>query len=159
LVYGTSARGRTLPWPLCTPKEFAASAVHHQLEKIAVVFGRESSGLSNEELGMCHKHIWIPTAPEFSSLNLAAAVQIIAYELYQVDFSSPNLQTAPRSLATATQMTHLLDELFLKMLESGFMNETRNTMLKKRLQRLFARSHLEVEELNILRGFLSSLKK
>ncbi len=159
LVYGTSARGRTLPWPLSTPKEFAPEAVKNNLEKIAIVFGRESSGLNNKELALCQKHIWIPTVAEFSSLNLAQAVQIIAYELYQVNLATSNLQSASRMLATSAQVSGLLNHFFLEMMESGFMGPIRNNMLKKRMQRLFTRAHLEVEEVNILRGFLSSLEK
>lgn len=159
LVYGTSARGRTLPWPLTTPKEIAPEAVQNNLEKIAIVFGRESSGLNNQELALCQKHIWIPTAAEFSSLNLSQAVQIIAYELHQVDIATSSLQSASRMLATSAQVSGLLNHLFLEMMESGFMDQNRNNMLKKRMQRLFTRAHLEVEEVNILRGFLTSIGK
>lgn len=159
LVYGTSARGRTLPWPLSTPKEFAPEAVRHNLEKVAILFGRESSGLNNQELALCQKHIWIPTVPEFSSLNLSQAVQIVAYELHQAALISETFQPPSRTLATSAQVNGFLDHLFEEMMSSGFMDEDRNAMLQKRLHRLFSRAQLEVEEVNILRGFLSSLKK
>jgi tRNA (cytidine32/uridine32-2'-O)-methyltransferase len=159
MVYGTSARGRTLPWPLCTPKEFAPDAVRHNLEKVAIVFGRESSGLTNQELALCQKHIWIPTVPEFSSLNLSQAVQIVAYELHQALLVAETFQPPSRILATTSQVNGFLNHLIDEMIQSGFMDENRNAMLRKRLHRLFSRAQLEVEEVNILRGFLTSLEK
>ena len=82
LVIGTSARGRKVPWPILNPKEAAEevsrSSSHHN---IAIIFGREDRGLTNEELGLCNLHVNIPTDPDYSSLNLAQAVQILVYEI------------------------------------------------------------------------------
>ena len=82
LVVGTSARGRTVPWPVLNPRE-AAEEMHKSSRngKVAIVFGREDRGLTNEELGLCNFHVHIPSDPEYSSLNLSQAVQILAYEI------------------------------------------------------------------------------
>ena len=82
LVVGTSARTRKIPWPLLAPRAMAEKVREEApTNQIAIVFGREQSGLSNEELERCHLHVNIPANPEYSSLNLGAAVQVIAYEL------------------------------------------------------------------------------
>ncbi|HBX40203.1 MAG TPA: tRNA (cytosine(32)/uridine(32)-2'-O)-methyltransferase TrmJ, partial [Marinobacter adhaerens] len=82
LVMGTSARGRKVPWPVCAPPEAAAAAAEHAGSgPVAMVFGRENHGLSNDELQRCHYHIHIPSNPDYSSLNLAMAVQVMCYEL------------------------------------------------------------------------------
>ncbi|MBO6851120.1 MAG: RNA methyltransferase, partial [Marinobacter sp.] len=82
LVMGTSARGRKVPWPVIAPPEAAAKAAEHTpAGPVALVFGRENHGLSNEELQRCHFHIHIPSNPDYSSLNLAMAVQVVTYEM------------------------------------------------------------------------------
>ncbi|MBV8801935.1 MAG: RNA methyltransferase, partial [Gammaproteobacteria bacterium] len=82
LVVGTSARERAIPWPQLLPRELADLArIEAQKTTIAIVFGREQSGLTNDELDRCHFHLIIPSNPDYSSLNLAAAVQVVAYEL------------------------------------------------------------------------------
>ena len=82
LVVGTSARGRTVPWPVLNPREAAEEMHKSSLNgKVAIVFGREDRGLTNEELGLCNFHVHIPSDPEYSSLNLSQAVQILAYEI------------------------------------------------------------------------------
>lgn len=82
LVVGTSARSRTLPWPMLEPRECGVRAVHEgEHAPVALVFGRERVGLTNDELQKCHYHVAIPANPDYSSLNLAMAVQILAYEV------------------------------------------------------------------------------
>ena len=82
LVIGTSARDRKVPWPILSPKESAEEVSKSlKIHKIAIVFGREDRGLTNEELGLCNYHVHIPTDPEYSSLNLSQAVQILVYEI------------------------------------------------------------------------------
>ena len=102
LVMGTSARLRSLPWPLIDPREAAKIALefinrppHSERPKmtprpqVALLFGREANGLQTAELARCHHHIHIPTSAESTSLNLASAVQIIAYELRWAQGSDP----------------------------------------------------------------------
>lgn len=82
LVVGTSARSRTLPWPMLEPRGCGEKMVAEANEyPVALVFGRESSGLTNDELQLCHFHVQIPANPEYSSLNLAMAVQTLSYEI------------------------------------------------------------------------------
>ena len=82
LVIGTSARSRTLPWPMLEPRGCGEKMIAEAIEyPVALVFGRESSGLTNDELQLCHFHVQIPANPEYSSLNLAMAVQTLSYEI------------------------------------------------------------------------------
>ena len=82
LVVGTSARSRGIPWPMLNPRECGRKAVSEAGEyDVALVFGREDRGLTNEELQRCTFHVHIPTNPDYSSLNLAAAVQVLTYEV------------------------------------------------------------------------------
>lgn len=159
IVYGTSARSRTLPWPVCTPKVCAEQILQKPSQKIAIVFGRENSGLTNEELAHCHQHINIPTVDEFSSLNLAQAVQVIAYELYEASLKNPLIQEENLPLATSAEVEGFIQHLFKTMERVEFMHPKRSKLLKRRLHRLFNRHYLEVEEVNILRGFLTAIDK
>lgn len=91
-VVGTSARGRHIPWPVVDPRELSSIVQGAGDKKIAVVFGREDRGLTNEELHLCHHHVHIPSNPDFSSLNLAAAVQVITYELRMADLYAEQVE-------------------------------------------------------------------
>ena len=108
-VYGTSARFRSLQCEVVTPNQAATEIIDtaRQSGRVAIVFGRESSGLSNEELDACNKMIVIPTSDDFSSLNLASAVQIICYELFRL--SKDNMTVDQKSIATTDIVTN--DEL------------------------------------------------
>lgn len=160
LVFATSARSRSLPWPLCTPKECAERIAGSSHQSIAIVFGRESSGLTNEELALCHYHVNIPTKEEFSSLNLAAAVQVIAYELYANHFCDvPVVQQSDSVLANAEQIFGLFEHLEIVLEKIDFLDPKQPKLLMQRLQRLFNRAHLEEKEIHILRGILSAVEK
>lgn len=159
LIVGTSARVRSIPWPLVTPRECANNIATNRYSSIAIIFGRENSGLSNEELELCNLVIKIPTNLEYSSLNLAAAVQIICYELLLIN-ESQNLKDESKELLNVNQEKM---ELFYKhieecMIETGFYDLNNPGRLMHRLRRLFNRAHLDEIELNILRGFLSSVQ-
>ncbi len=164
LVFATSARSRHLAWPVCTPRECAKQSVE-QDKPVAIVFGRENSGLTNKELALCHYHVNIPTAENFSSLNLAAAVQVVAYELnlaQQSGFSSPVKEGAAKEvdeLATADEVMGFYQHLQNTMTRLDFLDPKQPKMLMQRLMRLFNRAHLEKKELNILRGFLTAIDK
>jgi len=159
LVIGSSARLRSLEWPLLEPPEAAqrliGEAVHGE---VALVFGRESSGLSNEELARCHYLVHIPTNPAFSSLNLAAAVQVLAYEIRRAwrEERGEQLRDPPRDLATAEALEGLNAHLAQTLLDLGFADPTQSHRLLIRLRRLFNRASLDWVELNILRGILSA---
>lgn len=156
LVVGTSARSRALDWPCLTPPELAEKVVASgEKQNVAIIFGCEQSGLSNEQLAKCHYHVSIPTASDFASLNLAQAIQVIAYELFSGLQHEP-VATLPKKLASADEMegfyTHLkstLDDIeFLKV---------QNQRLMLRLRRLFSRAQVEATEVHILRGILSAV--
>lgn len=162
LVYGTTARERSIEWPVLSPAD-AAREIHASPRgsSIAILFGREQSGLSNEEMDLCHRAIRIPANPEYSSLNIAAAVQIISYELliHTLDDSESNdnrLEKTP--LATHQEMEMLYEHLEQTMAEVGFFDPEKPRRLMRRLKRLFNRTQLDNNELNILRGFLAAVQ-
>lgn len=159
LVIGSSARLRSLEWPLLEPPAAAQRLLREAaLGEVALVFGRESSGLSNEELARCHYLVHIPTNPSFSSLNLAAAVQVLAYEIRRAwrEERGEQLRDPPRDLATAEALEGLNDHLAQTLLDLGFADPTQSHRLLIRLRRLFNRASLDWVELNILRGILSA---
>ena len=159
LVIGTSARLRHLQSTLIEPRECAEKASEHQ-GQVAVVFGRERVGLTNEELLKCHYHLNIPANPEYSSLNLAMAVQLVSYEM-RMAFLTKNktestLSTIEDIYPTAQEMEYFFahTEQIYKTL--GFIQ---NQGVMQKLRRLYNRSSLEKNELNILRGMLSAVEK
>jgi len=173
LIIGTSVRPRDLPLKLLNAREAATKIVveANQKHQVAIVFGRESNGLSNEELLQCHDHLYIPANPEFSSLNLAAAVQIVAYEImmahhiYQLSPTAPNKTYNAHdiyhhdNLATTTDMKLFYEHLEKVLTAIEFLKPRKSKKLILRLQRLFNRARLERLEVNILRGILSAIEK
>jgi tRNA (cytidine32/uridine32-2'-O)-methyltransferase len=161
LVVGTSTRVRTIPWPLLSPREFAEKArLETKRTRIALMYGREASGLSNEELQRCHFHIQIPSNPEYSSLNLAAAVQVIAYELF---VASGEIAAQPAGwdypLANTAQMELFYEHLQRVLIDIKFLHPEAPRQLLPRLRRLFHRARPDTMEMNILRGILSAIEK
>jgi len=160
LVVGTSARSRTIPWPILTPREFAQKAVMEAPRtKIAVLFGHEQSGLTNEELHRCHFHIQIPSNPEYSSLNLAAAVQVIAYELRLATLGVAPEEAWDCEFATEKEMEGFYQHLQDVLTNIDFLNPKAPRQLMTRLRRLFLRARPDVMEVNILRGILTQIQR
>ncbi len=158
-VLGASARDRTISWPSVTARECAEKWVgagkHNQ--NIALVFGRENSGLKNHELDLCEYLLRIPCNHEYSSLNLAAAVQVVCYELFVAtgrEYVSDIGDRGEEPLATAQQMDAFYDHLQQTMTDIGFLHPERSKSIMRRLRRLFNRSQLDTKELDILRGIL-----
>lgn len=162
-VYGASARSRRhIPWPLVDPRSCATAVAQMPPEQtVAVVFGREHSGLSNEELELCHTLLHIPCNPDYSSLNVAAAIQVVSYELHMARLSGQTLcyDEIDSPPVTAEQLEGLFTHLERVMLSSGFLDPNHPRHLMRRLRRLFLRTRLEQNELNILRGILTSVEK
>jgi tRNA (cytidine32/uridine32-2'-O)-methyltransferase len=162
LVIGASARLRTIDWPLLEPPDCAqqlfAEAAHGE---VALVFGRESSGLSNVELARCQALVHIPTNPEFSSLNLAAAVQVLAYEIRRAARAAHGAQLIdpPRDLATADEMESFHGHLTHALGVIQFGDPAQSHKLMRRLRRLFHRANPDRTELNILRGILTAAER
>jgi tRNA (cytidine32/uridine32-2'-O)-methyltransferase len=169
LVVGTSARLRHLDWPVLDPRRCGERLVAEAGEggEVALILGRESSGLSNEELGRCHFLAHIPTNPGFSSLNLAAATQVFAYEVFTAlqpgsagSASNPAPTSVPASvpadLAPAEAMEAFHVHLAETLVDLGFGHAQQSHRLLQRLRRLFHRARPDRVELNILRGILSA---
>ena len=159
LVIGTSARLRHLQSTLIEPRECAEKASTHQ-GQVAIVFGRERVGLTNEELLKCHYHLNIPANPEYSSLNLAMAVQLVSYEM-RMAFLTKNktestLSTIENIYPTAQEMEYFFAHTEQVYQSLGFIQ---NQGVIQKLRRLYNRSSLEKNELNILRGMLSAVEK
>ena len=163
LVVGTSARSRSLPWPMLDPRECGLKSVAEaQQTEVALVFGRERVGLTNEELQKCHYHVAIAANPEYSSLNLAMAVQIIAYEvrmawLQAEQEDKPAYTESPYPLVD--DLERFYQHMEKMMIDSGFIRESAPGQVMSKLRRLYTRARPERDELNILRGMLSSFEK
>jgi TrmH family RNA methyltransferase len=126
---------------------------------VAFVFGNEQAGLTNEEMLACQTLVHIPASPEFSSLNLAQAVQVVAYELFMVSAAS-DFQMRGEKPATVADREGLYEHLERAAVESNFFDPDSGSRLPTRLRRLFSRvPDLEREEVNILRGLLNALQE
>jgi len=158
-VAGASARSRTIGWPSMTPRECAARLIEEGRHgRPAVVFGPEKSGLSNTDLDLCHTLLTIPTNPDFSSLNLAMAVQVMTYELRVAGMTAPAPEAEPAvRLATGEELEHFYRHLEEVLAASGFLDPDNPRHLMRRLRRLFARALPDQNEINILRGIFASL--
>ncbi len=161
-VMGTSARERTVEWPIMQPRECAEKSVEQSRSgKVAIVFGRERTGLTNEELELCHALVCIPTNPEYSSLNVAAAVQVLCYELRIASLGeliepSPIEKSEADSPATADQVEGMYDHLSQMLEDIGFFGTNNPEIVMRRLKGLFSRTHITKREVNILRGIFSA---
>ena len=162
LIVGASARSRTLSWPMLEPRECGEKAVQEATQKpVALVFGRENNGLSNEELQLCNFHVCIPANPEYSSLNLAMAVQIVAYEVRVAALAAkPVAVEADETLyPTSLQMERFFVHLEDTLNDTGFIIKQHPGVVMTKLKRLFTRARPEEAELNILRGILTSMQR
>lgn len=169
LVIGTSARQRNLCWPLITPRQMADEVAKASMAQpgaqIALVFGREDRGLTNEELALCHFHVNIPTDESFSSLNVAAAVQVLVYEvrmkwLELQEATLPDWQDEwDVDWADAAGVERFYQHLEQVLTDLDFYDPENPRNLMQRLRRLYQRARLDQTELNILRGILTATEK
>jgi tRNA (cytidine32/uridine32-2'-O)-methyltransferase len=163
LVVGTSARSRTLPWPMLEPRECGVRAVQEgEQGPVALVFGRERVGLTNDELQKCHYHVAIPANPDYSSLNLAMAVQILAYEVRVAFLDRQQAEATPveeSPYPLVDDIERFYQHLEQTLVHTGFIRAAHPGQVMSRLRRLFARARPEAQELNILRGMLTSIEK
>lgn len=161
LIIGTSARSRALPWPMLSPRELAEKTLLQSKQtEIAILFGREQSGLTNEELQRCHFHVQIPSNPHYSSLNIAAAVQVMAYELYVAHLQQNKANDATECLyVNHAEMSAFYQHLERVLVNIDFLNPVIPRKLMPKLRRLFNRARLEVSEMNILRGILGMIER
>lgn len=157
LALAVTARRRDLS-PLATDARGAAALLGAEAAagEVALVFGTEMSGLSNEDVLKCQRVVHIPANPEYASLNLAAAVQILAYELRMAMVEAP-VPAEPRFEAAAVEdIEYFYAHLERSLCASGFLDPARPKRLMERLRRLYGRTRLEKEEVNILRGMLTA---
>jgi tRNA (cytidine32/uridine32-2'-O)-methyltransferase len=177
LVVGTSARSRTLPWPMLEPRGCGEKMIAEAEEfPVAIVFGRESSGLTNEELQLCHFHVQIPANPEYSSLNLAMAVQTLSYEIRTSFLLSHDQAYQERSTGNGNSIvkasseddeaypvveeTERFYDHFEKALKAtGFIVENHPGLVMTKLRRLFNRARPDVKEIKMMRGILASMER
>jgi tRNA/rRNA methyltransferase len=157
-----TGRKRELATQPLWARQAAADLVTATAEgEVALVFGNETAGLSNEEVAMCRHWALIPTSPDYRSLNLAQAVQILAYELRlaAVDIGAPPSVPETGEPASHEEIEALVAHLEKAAVGSGFLDPAKPKRLMPRMRRLFSRARLEKEEVNILRGMLASFEK
>ncbi|MBE2896193.1 tRNA (cytosine(32)/uridine(32)-2'-O)-methyltransferase TrmJ [Pasteurellaceae bacterium HPA106] len=164
LVMGSSARLRHLQSTLVTPREGAQLTINelskYEQSAVALVFGRERVGLTNEELLKCHYHVNIPANPDYASLNLAMAVQLVCYEVRMAYLSATHKALKTRlssaGYASVSEVEHLLAHSERTYRTLGFIQ---NEAVMEKLRRLYNRARLEKNEVNILQGILSAVDK
>ncbi len=162
LVIATSARSRSIPWPELSPEHMAQKVRGlSEQSKVALVFGPEHSGLSNEDLQLCHFSVSIPTNPEFSSLNVASAIQVLCYEIYRKSDGEQDsrILESIEPYATSNDLEGYFAHLEQVLVTTRFLDLDNPGLLMQRLRRLYQRIDLSKTELNILRGILSSVEK
>jgi tRNA/rRNA methyltransferase len=154
-AFAMSARPREWSPQVMDVRTAAARAMELGGE-VAFVFGNEQAGLTNEEMFACQFLVHIPASAEFSSLNLAHAVQVVAYELFMT--GNPSVETRTEKLATIQDIEGLYAHLEEAAVKSGFYVPASGSRLPERLRRLFSRvPELAREEVNIVRGLLKAL--
>ena len=176
LVFGTSARSRTIPWPLLDARpaaEKSISAVENDQQDVAVVFGREDRGLTNEELAMANYHVTIPVNTDYGVLNVAQAIQVICYEMRMatlavVESAEDEAATMPvtdtesmqwdEPLVTHEQMEQFYPHIEKMLAEIEFLDPKNPRLLPLRLRRLFGRIQLDRMEYHLLRGIFSRVQ-
>ena len=159
LVLGASARERSLPWPMTDARDGAARALTETVHGcVAVVFGNEQAGLSNEELDRCQALLNIPANPEYSSLNLAQAVQVVTYELMmaaRAGLGERVTTVREHPSATADELERYYEHLAHVLAAVGFLDPNNPRYLMRRLRRLVSRMAPDEVEIQILRGILT----
>ena len=162
-VAGTSARERVVQWQLFDPRACANACIEHtDLGDVAIVFGRERTGLTNEELEMCNGLVHIPTNPAYSSLNVAAAVQVLCYEVRMASLSETRLDAGNNRTqkedmpATVDQLEGMYRHMYQMMEDINFFGKTNPEVIMRRLKSLYNRAQTTKREVAILRGIFSA---
>ena len=163
-VVGTSARERRIPWPVQDARLTASRIVKHSsTDKVSILFGREDSGLNNDELRRCNLHCHIPTHPDYESLNLSMAVQIVCYEIRMAELEGTLPQDEDshweNEFATSQDMEYFYEHLEETLVDLEFLNPAAPRQLMTRLRRLYSRVRLDEMEVQILRGILKETRR
>jgi tRNA/rRNA methyltransferase len=159
LAVGLSTRARERSHPVAALREIAPSLLEAGADGVALVFGNETSGLSNEELARCQRLAAIPANPAYPSLNLAAAVQVACYELASTASAFDLPASGAGSAATGGDLRGLFEHLESATLASGFIDPAKPGQFMERMRRLFARTGLERSEVKLIRGMLAAFEK
>ena len=161
LVFGASARLRKVSWPQVDVRETAKMAIETADEaEVALVFGRENSGLTNAEMDKCHYLAHIPSNPTYCSLNISAAVQVFSYEcLMASQIQSVHSKNDRSKLASTDQLEGFYEHLFQTLQDIEFLDPDKNARFMRRMRRMFNRTELDVKEIDILRGILSASQR
>ena len=158
LIIGTTSRTRRISVPITNIREAAPSIVAEAKKRpVAVIFGPEKSGLINQQVDCCNQLVSIPSSESYKSLNLAMAVQIVAYELRVASEALP-AEIRARNLASNDEIELFYAHLNQVLLETGFLNPKNPKQLMRRLRTLFNRAQMDENEINIMRGILASYK-
>lgn len=162
LVMATSARSRTLSWPQLSSREAGIQlAAQAQSAPVAIVFGRERSGLTNEELQQADVHIYIPGNPDYCSLNLAMAVQLVCYDIRMslLDASEDSSTVSDQQYPEHQQLQQFYQHLEQVLHQVGFLQPNHPGKIMEKLRFLFARARPDARELSTLRGILAAVSK
>ncbi len=159
-VSGASARSRAINWPCLDAKDAAVKIIDESARgTVAAVFGPEKTGLLNEHLDLCDTLLSIPTDPEFSSLNLAMAVQVVTYEIRAAEAEKPAGYESDTPPASSEEMEHFYAHLEQVLTDVNFLDPENPRHLMRRLRRLFIRARPDKNEVNILRGILTAVER
>ncbi len=150
MVIGTTARTGRQRRPTDTPRSIAKDIVRiSQENKVALLFGSEKFGLTNDDLKLCHRLVTIPTA-EFSSINLAQSVMILCYEIF---VATSSIKTPCPKIASVKELEGMYEHLKEACLAIGFINPENPDYWMNNIRRLFARIELRSKEVRVIRGF------
>ena len=159
VIYATSARERTIEWPILSVKDASEEITQLAFEEVqvSILFGREDRGLTNEELQMANKHLIIPADPEYPVLNIAMSTQVVCYELYQASQKDPVLAWQDFPEYTAEELNHLIQHFNETVEALGLVDKKHPKQILTRMERMFRRLYPDQMEGNFLRGFLKAI--
>lgn len=164
LVVGTSARSRSFPWPMLAPRACGQQVIREAgHSQVALVFGQETTGMTNKELQQCNYHVCIPGNPEYPVLNVASAVQILCYEIRQGFEACKEAGENPGEKTATCPDAHAMEQFYQHLEEAlydiNFIVRQHPGDAMTRLRRLFNRARPESTEMNMLRGILSRIQQ
>jgi len=159
IIFATSARERTIEWPVASVKDAAQEINQLAAENIevSILFGREDRGLTNEELQLSNKHLIIPADPEYPVLNIAMSTQVVCYELYQASHNEPIGPWQDFPEYTSQELQHLIDHFNETVFKLDLIDPKNPKQILTRMERMFRRLHPDQMEGNFLRGFLKAV--
>ena len=159
IIFATSARERTIEWPVASVKDAAQEINQLVAENIevSILFGREDRGLTNDELQLSNKHLIIPAHPDYPVLNIAMSTQVVCYELYQASNIEPIAPWQDFPEYTADELQHLIDHFNETVFKLDLIDPKNPKQILTRMERMFRRLYPDQMEGNFLRGFLKAV--